>query len=205
MRPSASRGWERLFWSVFEESANPMALITERRRFAEVNPSIVRWLDYSRDELVGRPIREFLPPDEHPVMESEWQSFLATGTAAGTRDLVRGDGLVVSFEYAAHTELVTGRRLVLFVALHGEIETGEGEPPAESSEGQVLSPREREVVALVARGRSGQEIADELGVSPETVRTHVDNAKAKLDARNRAQLVAMALGSGLIHSESETD
>jgi PAS domain S-box-containing protein len=204
MRPSASRGWERLFWSVFEQSSNPMALITERRRFAEVNPAVVHWLDYTRDELVGKHVWDFLPETEHPILESEWETFLATGQAAGERQLLRGDGLVVHFEFAAHTELVTGRRLVLFVAMHGEIETADGEPVAGGPEGQALSPREREVVELVARGRSGQEIADELGLSPETVRTHVDNAKEKFEARNRAQLVAMALGSGLIHTPSTT-
>jgi PAS domain S-box-containing protein len=198
MRPSASRGWERLFWSVFEQSSNPMALITESRRFAEVNPALLHWLDYSRDDLVGKHVRDFLPESEHPLMESEWQTFLTTGEAAGERQLLRGDGLVVHFEFAAHTELVTGRRLVLFVAMHGEIETTDGEHVDGGPEGQVLSPREREIVELVARGRSGQEIADELGLSPETVRTHVDNAKEKFEARNRAQLVAKALGSGLI-------
>jgi len=198
MRPPASRGWERLFWSVFEQSSNPMALVTESRRFAEVNPSMQHWLDYSRDELVGKHVWDFLPESKQPIVESEWQTFLATGEAAGEHELLRGDGLVVHFEFAAHTELVTGRRLVLFVAMHGELETAEGEPVRGGPEGQVLSPREREVVELVARGNSGQEIADELGLSPETIRTHVDNAKVKFDARNRAQLVAMALGSGLI-------
>lgn len=200
MRPSASRGWERLFWSVFEQSSNAMALITESRRFAEVNPAVVHWLDYPRNELIGKHVWDFLPESEHPVLESEWQEFLTTGQAAGERDLLRGDGLVVHFEFAAHTELVTGRRLVLFVVMHGELETTDGEPVEGGPEGQVLSPREREVVELVARGQSGLEIADELGLSPETVRTHVDNAKTKFDARNRAQLVAMALGSGLIHA-----
>jgi DNA-binding NarL/FixJ family response regulator len=60
-----------------------------------------------------------------------------------------------------------------------------------------LTEREREVVALVAEGLSNDEIATRLVVSPATVRTHVGRAMAKLDARDRAQLVVMAFQTGL--------
>ena len=60
-----------------------------------------------------------------------------------------------------------------------------------------LTEREREIVAWVATGRSNQEIAERLVVSPDTVRTHVSRAMVKLQARDRAQLVVFALQSGL--------
>jgi len=60
------------------------------------------------------------------------------------------------------------------------------------------SRREREVLALLARGATDAQIAVELQLSPATVQTHVRNAKSKLGARTRAQAVAMALVSGLI-------
>jgi DNA-binding NarL/FixJ family response regulator len=60
-----------------------------------------------------------------------------------------------------------------------------------------LTEREREIVAWVATGRSNDEIADELVVSPATVRTHVSRAMTKLHARDRAQLVVFAVQSGL--------
>jgi DNA-binding NarL/FixJ family response regulator len=60
-----------------------------------------------------------------------------------------------------------------------------------------LTEREREIVAWVATGRSNQEIAQLLVVSPDTVRTHVSRAMVKLRARDRAQLVVFALQSGL--------
>jgi DNA-binding NarL/FixJ family response regulator len=62
---------------------------------------------------------------------------------------------------------------------------------------QELTDREREIVAWVATGRSNQEIAERLVVSPDTVRTHVSRAMVKLQARDRAQLVVFALQSGL--------
>jgi len=61
-----------------------------------------------------------------------------------------------------------------------------------------LTEREREIVAWVATGRSNDEIAAELVVSPATVRTHVSRAMVKLGARDRAQLVVFAVQSGLI-------
>ena len=60
-----------------------------------------------------------------------------------------------------------------------------------------LTEREREIVTWVATGRSNDEIADELVVSPATVRTHVSRAMVKLHARDRAQLVVFAVQSGL--------
>ncbi len=49
----------------------------------------------------------------------------------------------------------------------------------------------------MALGNTGPEIADELQIAHDTVRTHVRNAMAKTDARSRAHLVAKALGEGL--------
>jgi DNA-binding NarL/FixJ family response regulator len=60
-----------------------------------------------------------------------------------------------------------------------------------------LTEREREMVAWVATGRSNDEIADLLVISPATVRTHVSRAMLKLGARDRAQLVVFGIESGL--------
>ncbi|MFI5962139.1 response regulator [Streptomyces asoensis] len=63
---------------------------------------------------------------------------------------------------------------------------------------KVLTDREREVMALAAHGRSNAEIAAELVLSPLTVRSHIQRAMTKLDARDRAQLVVIAYRSGLV-------
>jgi len=61
-----------------------------------------------------------------------------------------------------------------------------------------LTEREREVVTHVAAGRSNDEIAVELHVSPATAKTHVSRAMVKLAVRDRAQLVVLAYESGLV-------
>ncbi len=62
----------------------------------------------------------------------------------------------------------------------------------------VLTEREREVLALVGRGLSNDEIGAELVLSPATARTHVSHAMVKLGARDRAQLVVIAYQTGLV-------
>jgi len=61
-----------------------------------------------------------------------------------------------------------------------------------------LTDRELEVLALVARGLSNAEIAQQLYVSPATVQTHVARLLMKLGARDRAQLIVIAYESGLV-------
>ncbi|MHB1089330.1 MAG: response regulator [Acidimicrobiales bacterium] len=62
----------------------------------------------------------------------------------------------------------------------------------------AITPREREVLLLVARGRSNAEIGEELHMSAATAKTHVSRLLAKLGARDRTQLVVIAYETGLI-------
>ncbi|MET7718375.1 response regulator transcription factor [Streptomyces sp. NPDC005407] len=71
------------------------------------------------------------------------------------------------------------------------------EPPATGGP-DSLSDRERQVLALVARGLNNTEIAERLGLSPLTAKTHVSRIMGKLGARDRAQLVIVAYESGLV-------
>ena len=81
--------------------------------------------------------------------------------------------------------------------LIGEFATRAKKAP-ESNTLDVLTEREREVVALVGEGLTNDEIAERLVVSPATAKTHVSRAMIKLAARDRAQLVVLAYESGLV-------
>jgi DNA-binding NarL/FixJ family response regulator len=63
---------------------------------------------------------------------------------------------------------------------------------------EQLTNREREAVALVARGLSNDEIAERMTITPMTAKTHVNRAMTKLQARDRAQLVVLAYEAGLV-------
>jgi len=81
------------------------------------------------------------------------------------------------------------------------VEQERAAPPAAAVDSTALAeltPREREVLALVGRGLSNAEIADQLVLSPLTAKTHVARLFGKLDARDRAQLVVLAYESGLV-------
>ncbi|MYS81083.1 response regulator [Embleya scabrispora] len=68
-----------------------------------------------------------------------------------------------------------------------------------------VTTRESEVLALVARGLSNDEIADHLCLSPATARTHVSRLLSKTGARDRAQLVILAYETGLVHPRTDAD
>ncbi len=101
---------------------------------------------------------------------------------AAIRVVARGDALL--------SPSVTRRVIAQFNRLAPPSPTGE-------SSFAALTDREREVLSAVARGLTNSEIADDLHMSVATVKTHVSRILAKLDARDRTQLVVLAYQAGL--------
>ena len=71
---------------------------------------------------------------------------------------------------------------------------------SEEQQDTVLTQREREVLALVGRGLTNQEIADELVISIHTVKSHMRNILSKLHLSHRHEAAQYALREGLIHT-----
>lgn len=68
-----------------------------------------------------------------------------------------------------------------------------------ATQGQrALSPREREIMDLLAQGLTGEQVAERLVLSPETIKTHIRNAMNKLEANTRVHAIAIALREGFI-------
>ncbi|HYH59105.1 MAG TPA: LuxR C-terminal-related transcriptional regulator [Thermoleophilaceae bacterium] len=189
-------GWAGLFQVAFRESRNAMVLLDERRLIVEVNGAFLRLLGYKREALIGRP-GHTVSAGAPALTAEEWAAGLAKRRFYGEVNLLCQDGTVVVQQWGATTEVITGRRLVLCVAMATSRWGDQFRRRLVDEETRSdLSPREREIVHLVALGRSGPEIADELGIAHDTVRTHVRNAMGKVGARSRAHLVAKALGEG---------
>ena len=76
-----------------------------------------------------------------------------------------------------------------------EVRLGEGGTPKAAP----LSKREREILQKVADGSTTRQVATELGISPHTVKTHLERIFEKLGANDRAQAVAIAIRTGVVH------
>jgi DNA-binding NarL/FixJ family response regulator len=100
----------------------------------------------------------------------------------GIRVAARGDALL--------SPAITRRLIDAYVSRPGGAGLGAGL--------DTLTNREREVVALAARGLTNDEIAGRMVISPATAKTHISRAMTKLHARDRAQLVVFAYESGLV-------
>ena len=72
--------------------------------------------------------------------------------------------------------------------------------PSESPIMATLTPREREILCLLADGLEQRDISDALLISPKTVGTHIEHILGKLGARSRAQAIAIAYQDGLMES-----
>jgi PAS domain S-box-containing protein len=194
--PRGGTGWERLFWLVFERTSNPVALLDESRLIVDLNPAAAALLGGTRQELIGTSIRDKLGTAERERADAEWRDFLRTGEYSGTRDLVRADGSEVQVDFAARMADIGGNRKAIFVAMVAG--APEEAAIARGAANLGLTDREREVVTLIAMGLDTGDIAGELHISPETVRTHVRNAMTKTEARSRAHLVAKTVGEGML-------
>ncbi len=190
-------GWQSLFFDAFRRSRNAMVLLDDRRCQMEVNGAYLTLLGYTRAELVGRPVYELVIGGP-TVTARQWRALLGQSQFTGVADLRRRDGGRVTLELAGHPATVDGKRMVLCVVLSSSRRGGRPVGPRpHPGAASTLTTRELDVVRLIALGSTGPEIADELHVTHNTIRTHTRNAMSKLQARTQAQLVAKALAEVL--------
>jgi PAS domain S-box-containing protein len=196
----------------FERSQHPMLIADDQRRWVTANDAACELLGIARDEVPWHTIDEFTPRSDRKRLEAQWQAFLANGAAEGLYQLHVPERGAVPVEFSATANVLPARHLSVFIPpdeltpeqLRSALDRKEPWAPvaAESSGGQQLTDREREIMTLVASGLQSGDIAERLFLSPETIKSHVHNAMGKLGAHTRAHAVAIALVRGQITWEA---
>ncbi len=189
--------------AAFERSRHPMLIADDQRRWVTGNAAACELLGIEREEIPWRRMDDFTPPEERPRLEQQWEAFLTSGAAEGWYELYVPDRGPLPVEFSATANVLPARHLSVFIP-PSEAETAIPRAAVwapvhvEVIDQSRLTPREQEVMTLVASGLQSRDIGAALFLSPETVRSHVHNALGKLGAHTRAHAVAIALVTGQI-------
>ena len=135
-------------------------------------------------------------------MESDLFAAMKFGATGYLLKQVEPEDLIHAILYIAQGGVIVSPQMA--AALLGEFKNptapaGEETAPADAD----LSPREGEVLQLVAKGSTNKEIADALFISENTVKTHMQSIMEKLHLANRSQAAAYAVGKGLVRNRKE--
>jgi PAS domain S-box-containing protein len=203
----------------FERVRNPMLMVDDRRRCVTANSPACALLGIDPQEVPWRRIDDFTPAEDRKRLDERWEEFLAHGAIEGWYHLPLPTGRTLPIEFSATANVLPGRHLSVVMPRPGRAGNGEARNEVRVERGRMLTARretgwtrilprdpsqlpltgrEREVLGLVAGGLRGGEIAQHLVLSPETIKSHVQNAMTKLGAHTRAHAVAIALMSAQI-------
>ena len=199
--------------AAFERVRNPMLIVDDQRRYVVANAPACGLLGMAPEEVPWHRIDDFTPAQDRQRLAEQWDAFLVNGGMEGLFHLRVPDGSLVPVEFSATANVLPGRHLSVVMPRGGDPAEGiSGEARREmgwtrlvarQAEQAPLTAREHEVITLVAAGLQGGEIAARLDVSPETIKSHVQNAMTKLGAHTRAHAVAIALSTGQIDLHEE--
>jgi len=181
-------------------------LVHDSRQLVYANRAAGELLGVDRDDLRAR--TDIAPPCEclseagTPLKEDEWPVIGALRTGRPQRPRVLGvrqaNGAVRWLRVFArpYGRTVLTSLLDVTALRRAEDDAAALAARVDGATTGVLSPREHQVVELLAAGLTGDEVADRLGISPATVRVHIRNATGKLGASTRTQAVAIAVARG---------
>jgi PAS domain S-box-containing protein len=201
--------------AAFKRVRNPMLIVDDQRRCVTANAPACALLGIEPEEVPWRRIDDFTPAQDRDRLDEQWEAFLANGEIEGWYYLPLPTGRTLPVEFSATANVLPGRHLSVVMPRPGYAPAGTGEMrvqrrrmvrgdagwtriAARDAKRIPLTDREREVLGLVAGGLTGGEIAQHLVLSPETIKSHVQNAMTRLGAHTRAHAVAIALRTGQI-------
>lgn len=196
--------------AVFVRSLNPMVIVDDEHLIEDANCAASLLCRVPRETLRGLRLEDLLTPERKADVDLLFEELSKRGAASARSTFLLPDQTLLEIECSATENIQPGRHLLLLTPFNEEDDGDAGRSlasddpgatAADTTEKPVLTMREREVLGLLAMGDTGEQIAAQLFISPETVRTHAQNAREKLGASTRSHAIALALGTGEISFE----
>ena len=201
---------EERFRGAFDAAVIGMGLTSPDGRWLKVNRSLCEIVGYTADEMLAMSFQDITHSDDiesdlallRRMLAGEYSSYQME------KRYIHKDGhaiwihLSVSLVCDADGTPAYSVAQVLDITERMRAELGKAPVGAGLTAAPSLSPRERQVLGLLAEGQTSAETAASLGIGEQTVQTHVRRAMAKLSARTRTEAVATALRLGLLDEPS---
>jgi PAS domain S-box-containing protein len=183
--PSEADGEDELelLRAAFDSAPDAIFLLDDEGWYLDCNEAGARLVGTDRLTIRDRHFGDFSRGEARLRTPDLWARLRRKGRLAYRHVVTDADGAEHRVDVRGRANVLPGRHVLIARIMHGE----------RSEAKLVLSPREREVLALIAAGLNAAQVALELYLSPLTVRTHVRNAKEKLQAHTVAQAIAIAL------------
>ncbi|WP_269191634.1 helix-turn-helix transcriptional regulator [Blastococcus sp. VKM Ac-2987] len=178
---------------VYRREVTPALQVEAAAWLARVEAEVARLHDRAEPELWRAAVAAFEPWHRYEIARSRWrlaEALLATGDRVGATEQAQ-----LAHEVAVGLGAGPLRAAVEALARRGRLDVAGIRTPSVSA---VLTPREAEVLRLLARGRTNRQIGGELYISEKTASVHVSNILAKLGASGRTEAVAVAASRGLL-------
>lgn len=176
------------------------------KRAGQLRPDVVL-LDLHMPGLSGRETARMITkevPESHVLMltvSEDADDLLETLRAGASGYLLKNiavDTLIAAIRTAAHGESVVSPEMMAKLLKNVGADSGRNSmADAKATHRDKLTPREREILAFIARGQSNKEIARELAVAESTVKIHVQNMLRKLNLSSRVQAAVYAVEHGI--------
>lgn len=195
---AGARGDPARMVQILYSTAVPMVVVDGERRYIHANASALLAFRTHLAELREHRIENLTPPHRLPMLEALWRRLVATGRVAGRYDVHNRDGTTLRIVFYARSGGLPGHHVIAFAPVGWSDRELAGGASCPLDRPAALTRRELELLQLAAEGRSGPRIAEELTVSPATVKTHFEHIYTKLGVRDRAAAVAKGIRLGLI-------
>jgi PAS domain S-box-containing protein len=182
---------EEEFRFAFDAAPDAMVLLDDRARIVRANRAASELFGQPEAELQGLELIRLIPAELRQRALERWRLYREDGRASGVGTVLAAEGPRGPLEFRLVFDFIPGRHLITAHRRDARLDF-------DGWNVGLLTPRQREVLGLLASGLTGPETAARLFVSPATVRTHVQNAREALGARSSTQAVAEALIRGEI-------